>query len=227
MLGGPQTNTHVRRPVHSLLISLSMNGMSGLPYSVLQPVFLDLTAAGKKANRMRFFWNSMGCCGWVSRGEAKGSDDGGGDTRPLRDALLKGSKCACGSGLTRSSFSRLSAFSLSGSPAASSIINAEFLFVLAEMVESRLFAMFWKASLTLLWNTMLIGLVGVCAETNSPIRNSSLNHSSVSGRLRAQMTWTVFVTALPSLSRSIDESTIVKPPKGRKTRTMSLYSAPY
>ncbi|KAH0357815.1 S-glutathione dehydrogenase, partial [Aureobasidium melanogenum] len=137
MLGGPQTNTHVRRPVHSLLISLSMNGMSGLPYSVLQPVFLDLTAAGKKANRMRFFWNSMGCCGRVSRGEAKGSDDGGGDTRPLRDALLKGSRCACGSGLIRSSFSRLSAFSLSGSPAASSMINAEFLFVLAEMVESR------------------------------------------------------------------------------------------
>ena len=71
-----------------------------------------------------------------------GEDEGGGDTRPLRDALLMGNKCACGSGRGRSSFSRLSAFSLSGSPAASSMMSAEFLFVLAEMVESLLFAMF-------------------------------------------------------------------------------------
>jgi hypothetical protein len=33
--------------------------MSGRPYSVLQPSFF-LTAAGKKAKRIRFFWNSVG-----------------------------------------------------------------------------------------------------------------------------------------------------------------------
>ena len=95
------------------------------------------------------------CCDFrfsakVSLGEADLSDEGGGDTRPLRDALLIGNKCACGSGRTRSSFSRLSIFSLSGSPAASSMMSAEFLLVLAEMVDSLLFAIFWKASLTLL-----------------------------------------------------------------------------
>jgi len=58
MLGGPHTKTHVRRP-HSRLISRSMNGICGRPYSVLQPSRF-FTAAGRKAKRIRFFWNSVG-----------------------------------------------------------------------------------------------------------------------------------------------------------------------
>src|SRR5215469_16933041 len=58
ILGGPHTNTHVRRP-NSCRIWLNMYGRSGRPYSVLQPSE-PRDAAGRKAKRIRFFWNSVG-----------------------------------------------------------------------------------------------------------------------------------------------------------------------
>src|SRR5580704_13418410 len=89
---------------------LSMYGMSGRPYSVLQP---SLRFDGRKAKRINDFWNLVGVCGKPkskvlvgAAAAAAGIEFRFGETlRPWVYGCLGGARKACGRALISSSFS--------------------------------------------------------------------------------------------------------------------------
>src|SRR3954452_11344013 len=95
---------------------LSIYGMSGRPYSVLQP---SLRFDGRKAKRINDFWNLVGVSGKpkskVFGGTVAGSIEFrfGETLRPWAYGCLGGARKACGRALISSSFSGCTAASRS------------------------------------------------------------------------------------------------------------------